>query len=815
MKFDIPNPFLKQLPPPEPQRRDLPVLAADPQAGLSQDQATQRRDAGWSAGDPVPTGSTKKEIIFAHCFTFFNLIFLIMGLLLLISGSSILNMGFVLVALINTVIGIVQSLRAKNALDRLALLTLKPVRVVRDGVVRQIDPGELVRDDIVEYAPGDTVPADGVLCTGEFQVDESLITGESEPVTKLPGDDLVSGSFILSGHGRARLTAVGSDAYAARLALEAKANPKAGKSEMMRSLDKLIRFIGIALIPVGIVLLCQELFMLKLSFRESTEGTVAALVGMIPEGLYLLTSIALAASALKLSRRGVLVQDMSCIEALARADILCVDKTGTLTEPTMEVQELLPLTDIDPEELEEILAALFTGFQPDNDTGKAMAELYGRESNWRCTRRIPFTPETKWSGGVFAGHGAFLAGAPEYILGQRFGELEKEIEHHEADGYRVLLIAAYDGEPLRGNLDPGAVKPLALVLLSSQLRPGVRETLSYFAAQGVSLRVISGDSARAASMIACRAGIRDGEKYVDARTLETEQDYLRAVREHRVFGRVTPEQKKKLIAAMQVQGHTVAMTGDGVNDLLAMKQADCSIAMASGVQSACQVASMVLVKSDFAAMPGIVGEGRRVINNIQRAASLFLVKNIFSLVMALLCLVTGWAYPLIPIHLTVVAALTIGVPSFFLALEPNYTRVKGRFLPTVLRRAFPGGLTNVVLVGIAMAFREPLGLTGPQMGTVSAVCLAAVGMLVLVGVCRPFDRFRVILCSAMGVALVGCFTLLGGFLGFAVDSSQSILVLIAVLIMAPTVYVAMMWLFDQGDRLWDRVKLWYRNRKKR
>ncbi len=803
---------LKQLP---PTRQEIAPVKAGPEQGLSSQQVRERRDGGWSAGAPVPPGSSKKEIVFAHCFTFFNLIFAVMGLFLLIAGSSILNMGFVVVALINTVIGIVQSLRAKAALDKLALLSLRPVRVIRDGRAEEIDPGDLVRDDIAEYAPGDTVPADGVLCTGQLQVDESLITGESNPVNKLPGDDMVSGSFVLSGHGRARLTAVGQDSYAARLAAEARANPKAGKSEMMRSLDKLIRFIGISLIPVGIILFCQEMFILKISFRESTEHTVAALVGMIPEGLYLLTSIALAASALKLSRRGVLVQDMSCIEALARADILCVDKTGTITEPEVEVQELLPLTDIGPEALEEILAALFTGFRPDNDTGRAMAELYGRESNWSCTRRIPFSSETKWSGGVFAGHGAFVAGAPEYILGSRFRELEEEVERYTAEGCRVLLIAAYDGEPLRSGLDPEAVNPLALALLSSRLREGVRETLSYFAQQGVSVRVISGDSARAASMIACRAGIPEGEKYLDARSLETEQDYLRAVQEYAVFGRVTPEQKKKLIAAMQSRGHTVAMTGDGVNDLLAMKQADCSIAMASGVQSACQVASMVLVRSDFSAMPGIVGEGRRVINNIQRAASLFLVKNIFSLVMALLCLVTGWAYPLIPIHLTVVAALTIGVPSFFLALEPNYSRVKGRFLPTVLRRAFPGGLTNVILVGIAMAFRPVLELTGPQMGTITAACLAAVGMLVLVGVCRPFGKFRIALCAAMGVALVGCFTLLGGFLGFETGSTRSDLVLLVTLIMAPTVYMAVMWLFDRGDRLWETVKLRWRNREKR
>ncbi len=796
-------------------RAEIPILDTDPDRGLTGAQAAHRREGGWSAGEPVPPGKSEREIVLDHCFTFFNLIFVVMGLLLLIAGSSILNMGFLLVAVINTVIGIVQQIRAKRAVDKLSLLNERPVRVLRDGRLTALPPEELVRDDIVEYAPGDTVPADGLLRTGEFQVDESLITGEADPVTKRAGDNIVSGSLILSGHGRVRLTAVGSDAFAAKLAAEAKANPAATKSEMMRSLDKLIRVIGFLLLPVGIALFCQELFALKMTFRESTEGTVAALVGMIPEGLYLLTSIAMAASSLKLSRSDVLVQDLNCIESLARVDILCVDKTGTITEPTMEVQDLVPLGGAGHEELEQILAALFTGFTPDNDTGRAMAELYGRESNWKCTRRIPFSPQYKWSGGEFAGHGAYVVGAPEFLLGDRFSEVARDVETWMADGCRVLLVAGYDGAPIPGALEPEKLSPLALVLLSSRLRRDARETFAYFAAQGVSIRVISGDSGRAASIVAGRAGIAGADRYIDATALKTELDYARAVRKTVVFGRVTPEQKKYLIAAMQAQGHTVAMTGDGVNDLLAMKQADCSVAMASGVSSASQVASLVLLKSDFSSMPRIVGEGRRVINNIQRASALFLVKNIFSLLLTLICLITGWAYPLIPIHLTVVAALTIGAPSFFLALEPNYTRIKGRFLPTVLRRAFPGGLTNVVLVCIAMAFRTVLDLDSQQIGTIAAVCLAAVGMLVLTGVCYPFDKFRAWLCAVMGVALVGCFTLLGGILGFSTGTAQSNLLLVAMLIMAPTVYFAMLWLFDQGDKLWDRWQLYLRNRRNR
>ena len=786
----------------------------DPERGLTHAQVQQRREAGLEAGEDPGVSKSKKEIVLQQCFTFFNMIFLILGLVLVLAGSSVLNMGFLLVALINTVIGIVQQLRSKAALDKLSLLAKRPVTVIREGETEAISPALLVRDDLVLPTPGDTVPGDGILCSGEIQVDESLISGEAEPVTKKVGDCLISGSVILSGYGKVRLTAVGAECFAAKLAAEAKANPAAEKSEMMRSLDRLIQVIGFLLIPVGIVLFCQEFRVLQLPLRQSTEGTVAALVGMIPEGLYLLTSIALAVSALKLSRRRVLVQDMACIESLARVDVLCVDKTGTITEPEMEVHELMPLQEISPEELEEILAALFSGFPPDNDTGRAMQELYGRESAWECKKRIPFSPVHKWSGGIFTGKGAFLAGAPDILMGDRYDSIRETVQPLTEEGFRVLLIAGYGGLPTPGGLDEQLVIPLALVLLNSRLRPEAAETFGYFARQGVSVRVLSGDDPRTASLIAAKAGIPGAERYLDASELLEEADYRRAVKDTVVFGRVTPVQKKKLIAALQTQGHTVAMTGDGVNDLLAMKQADCSVAMASGAQSAAQVASLVLLDSDFSAMPTVVGEGRRVINNIQRSAALFLVKNIFSLTLALVCLLTGWAYPLIPVQLTVVAALTIGIPSFFLALEPNYQRVQGHFLPTVLRRALPGGLSDLILVCIAMVLGQALEFSPEETATLCAVALAAVGMLVLLGVCRPFRPARVCLCAGLAVGLVAAFTLLSGLLGFAAETTLSKILPVTMLIMAPTVYFAMMWLFSLTDRLFSALKALLRRKKR-
>ncbi len=788
------------------ERQNIPQISADPEQGLTGVQVTERTAAGWVSGAAKPSGKTEQEIVLTHTFTFFNLIFVILAVMLVMGRSTVMNMGFLVVACINTVIGIVQEIRAKRAVDRLTLVAARPVTVVRDGQKQQVSPETIVRDDMAEFGQGDTLSADGILRSGELWVDESLVTGEADSVAKVPGDEVKSGSVVLAGRGRVQLTAVGADSFAAKLAQEAKSNPKARKSEMMRSLDKLIMVVGIALVPVGIILFHQEYFVLKLDLRSSVEGTVAALVGMIPEGLYLLTSIAMAASALKLSKDKVLVQDMNCIETLARVDVLCVDKTGTITEADMEVENLVPLSGTPAEDLEDVLTAMYGTVEPDNATARAIKELFSGESGWVAEKRIPFSPETKWSGAVFEEKGAFLAGAPEFILGQRLEEYRSDIEGWVDQGYRVLLLAEYEGDPRPGELNAEKVTPLALILLTSRIRENARETFRYFNEQGVSVRVISGDNPRTVSQVALRAGISGAENYIDTSELETEEDYDRAVRENTVFGRVTPDQKKRLVAALQKQGHTVAMTGDGVNDLLAMKQSDCSIAMASGAQAASQLASLVLLENDFGAMPGIVAEGRRVINNIQRAATLFLVKNIFSLFLSIISLFTDWPYPLQPMHLTVISALTIGIPSFFLAMEPNYERVKGHFLRGVLRRAFPGGLTNVFAVLVCQAFMDVFNLPADPIATVCAGILSVVGMMVLFQVCKPFGRFRKIIWTAMLVGLIGCFTLLGQVFELRTGSIETKLVMGTLLLMTPTVFFAMQRLFDWGEELWVRLR---------
>ena len=790
-----------------PPRRPLPVLEADPQLGLTRDQVEARLSAGWSNDPGESPSKSERQIIQENCLTFFNLIFLILAVLLVIAGSY-KNMMFLVIAIANTAIGTFQEIRSKRAVDRLTLVAEQPVKAIRDGVRTEVRPSRLVRDDIIELSAGDQICADAVVRSGEMQVNESLITGEADAIVKGPGDTLKSGSFVVAGRARAQLTQVGPDAYAAKLSAGAKKNVHATESEMMRSLDRLIRVVGFALIPVGCVLFYRQFQMLGMDFQTSTESTVAALIGMIPEGLYLLTSVAMAVSAMKLAQQKVLVQDMNCIETLARVDVLCVDKTGTITEPKMEVQDVIPLDPQkdSPEQLEAVLAALYSGVEPENDTGRAMAEVFARKTDWQCLSRIPFNSQTKWSAAVFAGQGAFVVGAPEFILGPRYESIRQTVEPWSSLGCRVLLVAQYDGAPGQNTpLDPDRVRPMALALLSNRIRTTAPATFRFFAQEGVSIRVISGDNPVTVSEVARRAGIEGADRYVDASTLKSDADFTRAARDCIVFGRVTPDNKKKLIQALKKAGHTVAMTGDGVNDVLALREAQCGIAMASGSQAASQVAQLVLLKSDFAAMQGVVGEGRRVINNIQRAAALFLVKNIFSLLLALISMFATFPYPIMPLHLSMISGLTIGAPSFFLALESNHERIKGRFMAGVLRKAFPGGLTNLIVVLMAVGFVLVFDLPTEQLYTVSAALMSLTGLLVLYQVCKPFTVQRRILWGLMAAACAFCFLFLGSMFEFVKLDLEMIIVLAAVFLMTPTVFFALQRIFDWGDILYDKL----------
>ena len=781
--------------------RDLPVVDAPVDLGLTSQQVVQRQKYGLRNITPASNTKTEGQIVKEKVFTFFNLIFIVLAVALIVVGSF-KNLAFLVVAIANTVIGIFQEIRAKRAVDKLTLVAAGKLRVIRDGERRLIPTDQLVRDDIVEFAAGNQICADAVVREGQMQVNESLLTGEADAIIKNPGDVLKSGSFVISGRCKAQLTHVGSDSYAAKLAAEARRDVRSTKSEMMNSLTKLITVVGIALVPMGIILFIRQ--MQAMDLRSSVEATVAALIGMIPEGLYLLTSVAIAVSSLKLARQRVLVQDMNCIETLAHVDILCVDKTGTITEPAMEVSDIFPVQSerFTYEDIEQILAAFYYGEEPDNETAKAMTAQFALETSWKAVRRIPFSSSTKWSAADFGSHGRYIIGAPEFVMTDRYDTIRSCAEPWSARGCRVLLLAAYEGE-LDAQLDSALVTPIALIFLNNQIRPDAASTFRYFAEQGVSIRVISGDNPVTVSEVAARAGIRNAERYIDASTLRTERDFNEAVKKYTVFGRVTPEQKRKLVRAFQSQGHTVAMTGDGVNDVLALKDADCGIAMASGSQAASQVSQIVLLNSQFSAMPGIVAEGRRVINNIQRAAALFLVKNIFSFCLTLLLLFIDMPYPIQAIQLSLISTLTIGVPSFFLALEPNYARVKGKFMRNVIRRAMPGGLTNLILVLLAMLFTSLFHLPESDLNTMSVWIMSAVGFVTLYQVSKPFTKLRIAVFAGSLTVMLAALLFLSGFFELAVISFRSGVILAVLMIACPTLFRFFVFIFDRQMRKRD------------
>ena len=780
--------------------RQIPMLQADPAEGLSPQETKLRQSNGLS--NIMPPSNTKSEgqIIKENVLTFFNLIFLVLALCLCLVGSF-KNLMFLLVAVANTVVGSFQEIRAKRAVDKLTLVAAGTAKAIRSGQRVSVRTDQLVRDDIVEFAAGDQICADAVVRDGQLQVNESLLTGEADAILKNPGDTLKSGSFVISGRARVQLTHVGSESYAAKLAAEARRNVRSTKSEMMLSLTKLITVVGIALIPLGIILFLRHFLSVfqGLPLRDSVESTVSALIGMIPEGLYLLTSVAIAASCLKLSRKRVLVQDMNCIETLAHVDVLCVDKTGTITEPTMEVTDVYPLNSerFSYDDIEKILAAFYHGEEPDNETARAMGQQFAGETSWRAVKRMAFSSSTKWSGADFGENGRYVVGAPEFIMGDRYDSIRSEAEPWSERGCRVLLLAAYDTAFDDGPLQSAHVAPIALVFLSNLLRPDAQETFRYFASQGVSVRVISGDNPITVAQVATRAGIENADRYVDATTLSTEQDFEEAVKYYTVFGRVTPEQKRYLVRAFQKQGHTVAMTGDGVNAVLALKDANCGIAMASGSQAASQVAQIVLLNSQFSAMPAIVAEGRRVINNIQRAASLFLVKNIFSFALTLLLLFIDMPYPLLPIQLSLISTFTIGIPSFFLALEPNYARVEGKFMRNVIRRAMPGGLTNLTIVLLAGFFTSTFGLSNEQLNTICVWVMSAVGLVTLYHVSVPFTRLRLAVLAGMTAAMLFSLLVIPAFFDLPALNASSALILVTLLLACPTVMRFFRVIFDK------------------
>ncbi len=784
-------------------RREIPLCRPTADRGLTAAQARELAENGWDNCPVESPTKSDKQIIRENLLTYFNLIFVVLAACLLLVGDW-KDTTFLLIVAANAAIGIVQQLRSKRTIDKLSLLSASKVRTVRDGAVTELPTAQLVREDVVELTAGCQIPADGPVLTGQVQVNEALITGEADAVTKQPGDRLLSGSFVISGKCRARMDQVGADSYASRLTLAAKKDAGPGKSEMMRSLDRLIRFIGVALIPIGAALFYNQYVVQDLGMRQSVSSMVAALIGMIPEGLFLLTSVALAVSVVRLAQNRTLIHEMNAIETLARVDVLCVDKTGTVTSPKMEVREVLPL---DPEafpetEIADVLGAFYRCMEPDNDTARAVAEKFSYGPAWPHRETVPFSSATKWSAVNFPGRGAYVIGAPEYVLGSDVQALREHIETYARQGCRVLLLAQCDGAE-EGKLH-GLVLPMALIVLENPIRPAAPKVFAYFRDQGVEVKVISGDNPVTVSAVAAQAGIQGAERYVDAQELKTDQDIARAVREYTVFGRVVPNQKRKIVRALQSQGHTVAMTGDGVNDVLALKDADCGVAMASGADAACQVAQLVLLDSDFAAMPKVVAEGRRVINNIQRASALYLVKNILSFFLALITLFAAFPYPLVPIQLTLISTLTIGIPSFFLALEPNHDLVRGKFLHNVFRRAFPGGLTAIIVILFAELFVYTFHLTLGELSTICVILMAINGILVIYYAARPLDIKRWALLIAMAVGLLIAMIFYGEVFSLTALSFAAWLVLIVLALLVVPIQMGFEWLFDRCSEALSR-----------
>ena len=774
----------------EPLRRHVPVLETNPETGLSSAQAQDRMDAGWGNLPIDPPGKTVGQIIKSNVFTYFNMLFFVLAAFVLVFGTW-QNAMFLGVVFANIAIGIVQELRSKRTLDKLTLLTAPHGFVIRDGRQRKIPTSEMVRDDIVVFSAGSQIYADAVVVSGECSANEALITGEADEIKKTPGSELLSGSFVVSGECRARLTQVGADSYANRLTLEAKEAKPPQQSEMMRSLTRLVQVIGIAIIPLGVLMAVKEIVWLGRSVSDGVVATVASLIGMIPEGLYLLTSMALAAGVVRLAQKKTLVHDMGCIETLARVDVLCVDKTGTVTENKMTVEDVVPLC---PDRFEEgdirlIMADYVGAMRADNDTMAALRRYFTGEVKQPAIKAVPFTSAKKFGGVSFHEDETYLLGAPDVLLGERYGKYAAQIDAYSAKGCRVLLLALYDGQPDDETLDADML-PISLILLSNKIRAEAPDAFKYFAEQGVAIKVISGDNAMAVSEVAKRAGIKGAESYVDARTLETDEDIAAAVEKYTVFGRVTPDQKRRFVRALKAAGHTVAMTGDGVNDVLALKEADCSIAMASGSDAASQVSHIVLLESNFAAMPSVVAEGRRVINNIERSAALFLVKNIFSFSLAVISLIFTLPYPVTSAQMSLVSALTIGAPGFVLAMEPNTARIKGKFLPNVIYRALPGGLTDLILVLGVILFCMVFKVGENMMSTVCAIILNIVGLMVVHYTCKPYNLLRKAMMIGLTVAFVFCVLLLPQlFTLTSLDLPGAMILVVFALLSAPALMV--------------------------
>jgi cation-transporting ATPase E len=700
------------------------------------------------------------EIVKRNTFTFFNLIFAVIAVLIsLVQAWN--QLIFLPIIVINTVVGIYQEIRAKRYLDEMTLLHAPQSTVIRNGKQEKIASDDLVEEDIIILKTGNQIVADARIVEGSIFVNESLLTGEADEIEKNVDDKLLSGSFVVSGEAKVILEKVGKDSYISKLTEQAKLVSHGEDSEMLRALNKLLKWVSFIILPIAVILFTQNYFVNHNTLQTSVVAMVAAVIGMIPEGLYLLTTIALTLSSVKLARNQVLLHNMKSIESLARVDVLCVDKTGTITEPRMSVEQVFvsPSSEMNEQKFMGVLSNYISANTDDNDTMKAIREFMLAKGDLQnqmtgVKKIIPFSSKVKYSAVCFENE-SYLLGAPEIVLGKNYEKISSEINHLLKEGFRVLVLARTE-EKNYEQLNLGT-QPLGYVVLANPIRENARETFNYFAQQGVNIKVISGDNPQTVSAVAKRAGIMGAEHFIDANLLKTEEDLDQAIESYTVFGRVTPDQKRRLVQALKRKGHTVAMTGDGVNDILAMKSADCSIAMASGSDAATQVAQVVLLDSDFGHMTQVVTEGRRVVNNVQRSAILFLVKNLFSIILAIISAIFVFTYPLQASQLSLISLFTIGIPGFLLSLEENDKRIEKDFIKNVILKALPASLTEITAVlGVVIA-GAAFKLTASEISTSAVILLAVVGFMILTKISAPLNRFKmgIIIFNIVGIILSG------------------------------------------------------------
>ena len=761
--------------------------------GLTDEQVNERIEQGKVNADENPNTRTYKQIVRENTLTFFNFLNLVLLILVLMVGSY-KNAFFVGIIIINTLIGIAQEIRAKKTIDKLAILTAKKSIVIREGKKWTVPTEDLVLDDLVCLKTGDQVPADAKVLEGSVEVNESLLTGESDNLPKNVGDELFSGSFVTSGEACCQIIHVGKDNYAAQITSEAK-EFKRHNSELKNSLNAILKVISIIIVPLGALLFYKQYYVVGNTFKDSIVSMVAGVLGMIPEGLVLLTSVALTLGALVLANKKTLVQELYCIETLARVDTLCLDKTGTITEGTMCVERVEPWSEAsenkdtdeiptededepDLHEIENMMANLMYVLKDQNATIDALRKRFPAKASMTLEHIIPFSSDRKYSGAVFEDNGTYLMGAAQFLFPEGREDILDVCQNYAEEGLRVLVLA-HSTQMAEGTELPENLEPAALLLLTDVIREEAPDTLQFFDSQEVDLKVISGDDPVTVSAIAKRAGLKNAENYVDATTLETEEQLEEAVAKYSVFGRVTPQQKKEMVQALQKQGHTVAMTGDGVNDVLALKEADCSIAMAQGSDAAKNIANVVLLDSNFASMPHIVNQGRRVVNNIRTAASMFLIKTMFSVMLSLLTIFFGNAYPFEPIQMSLISACAVGIPTFLLAQENNYDKIDHTFLRHVFLNAFPAALTITSCVFAVMLVCQNVYHSNDMLSTACVLVTGWNYMAALKTVYAPLNTYRKVIIYGMQFIFFSAAVIFQKLLGLgSLDFGMIILVFI-------------------------------------